>query len=89
VSVLDTLHQVISRSPYLKVFAACGYYDLDTPYLSARYSLDHVGLDAKLQQNIRVHYYEGGHMLYTHRPSLQKLTVDVAAFLKDAVPVVP
>jgi len=68
------------------VFAACGYYDLDTPYLGTRYSLNHVGLDPKLQNNITVQYYEGGHMLYTHRPSLQRLTEDVKAFLKSAIP---
>jgi len=86
VSVLDTFHKVINRSPYLRVFAACGYYDLDTPYLGTRYALNHVGLDPKLQNNITVQYYEGGHMLYTHRPSLQRLTEDVKAFLKSAIP---
>jgi carboxypeptidase C (cathepsin A) len=89
VSVLDTLRRVITRSPYLKVFAACGYYDLDTPYLGARYSLNHLGLDVKLQDNLRIHCYDGGHMLYTHRPSLQQLAEDVKTFLKSAVPASP
>lgn len=86
VSILDTFHKVINRSPYARVFAACGYYDLDTPYLGTQYSLNHVGLDPKLQNNIQVQFYEGGHMLYTHRPSLQRLTEDVKAFLKSAIP---
>jgi carboxypeptidase C (cathepsin A) len=86
VSVLDTLQKVVNRSPYVRVFAACGTFDLDTPYMGSRYSLNHVGLDPKLQGNIEVHYYDGGHMLYTHRPSLQRLTEDVRAFLKSAIP---
>jgi carboxypeptidase C (cathepsin A) len=86
VSVLDTLRQVINRTPYLKVFAACGTFDLDTPYFAAKYSLEHLGLDAKLQDNIRLQCYDGGHMLYTDRSSLQKLTEDVKAFLKNAIP---
>ena len=86
VSILDTLHQVLTRNPYLKVFAACGYFDLDTPWLAAKYSLNHLGLEPKLQANISLHTYEGGHMLYTHRPSLEKLTADVGAFLKSALP---
>ena len=84
VNILETFHQVLTRNPYLKVFAACGYYDLDTPCLTAKYSLDHLGLEPKLQENIKLHCYIGGHMLYTHRPSLEKLTTDVESFLKSA-----
>jgi carboxypeptidase C (cathepsin A) len=89
VSVLDILHKVMSRSPSVRVFGACGYYDLDTPYMAGRYSLEHLGLDPKLQDNVSIRYYEGGHMLYTHRPSLQRLTEDVMAFLKSAIPAAP
>lgn len=85
VNILETLHQVLTRNPYLKVFAACGYYDLDTPCPGAKYSLLHLGLDPALQANISLHGYEGGHMLYTHRSSLEKLTADVAAFIRSAL----
>lgn len=85
VSVIDTLHQLLTRHPHLKVFAACGWFDLDTPWLGAKYSLNHLGLNPELQANISFHTYEGGHMLYTQRPSLEKLATDVEAFLKTAL----
>ncbi len=85
VSILDTLHQVLTRNPHLKVFAACGTFDLDTPWLGAKYSLHHLGLNPELQANISFHTYDGGHMLYTQRPSLEKLTADVEAFFKTTL----
>lgn len=86
VDVLDTLRRVIARNPYVKVFAACGTYDLDTPYLGARYSLNHLGLNAALRDNISIHCYDGGHMLYTHQPSMKLLAEHVRVFLKSAAP---
>ncbi|GLI34326.1 S10 family peptidase [Desulforhabdus amnigena] len=85
VSILEPLKNVLTRSRRMKVFAACGYYDLDTPYMGSRYSLSHLGLDAELQKNISIGYYEGGHMLYTQTPVLEKLSADVTAFIKSAV----
>ena len=29
-------------------------------------------------------YYEAGHMMYIHKPSLTKLKADIAEFIKDA-----
>lgn len=86
VSVLDNLEKAIKRSKHLKVFAASGYYDLDVPYLGARYCLDHLGLNPALQKNITIKNYESGHQLYTHEASLKLLASDVAAFYKDALP---
>jgi carboxypeptidase C (cathepsin A) len=30
-------------------------------------------------------YYQAGHMMYVHLPSLAKLKADLAAFVKEAV----
>lgn len=85
VDVAETLRQAMSINPHLKVFVANGYYDLATPYLATRYTFDHLGLDVGLQQNYEMAYYEAGHMMYVHLPSMAKLKEDMARFLKTAV----
>lgn len=85
-SVLDELQKVMRRSTHLKILAAGGYFDLDTPYFGIKYAMNHLGLDASLRANIRMGFYDGGHMLYTDVRSLEKLTADVAGFVADAVP---
>jgi carboxypeptidase C (cathepsin A) len=75
----------MSVNPYLKVFVANGYYDLATPYLATNYTFNHLALDDDLQANISMHYYEAGHMMYVHLPSLAQLKADLAAFVEGAV----
>ena len=84
-SVLVRLQKVMRRNTHLKILAAGGYFDLDTPYFGVKYAMNHLGLDASLRSNIRMSFYEGGHMLYTQVRSLQKLTGDVADFVASAV----
>jgi carboxypeptidase C (cathepsin A) len=48
--------------------------------------MNRLGLDASARANIRMAFYDGGHMLYTDTRSLEKLTKDVAAFVADAIP---
>ena len=85
VDVAETLRQAMSINPHLKVFVANGYYDLATPYLATRYTFTHLGLDASLQQNYEMTYYEAGHMMYVHLPSMAQLKEDMAQFVKTAV----
>jgi carboxypeptidase C (cathepsin A) len=75
----------MSINPYLKVFIANGYYDLATPYLATRYTVNHLGLAPSLQANVQLTYYEAGHMMYVHRPSLAQLKQDMAEWLATAV----
>ncbi|MFN2597111.1 MAG: peptidase S10, partial [Pyrinomonadaceae bacterium] len=60
------------------------YYDLATPQFAARYTLDHMGLDPSLRNNVTLRYYEAGHMMYIDRPSLAQLKRDVASFIQGA-----
>ncbi|MCO6457368.1 MAG: peptidase S10 [Pirellulaceae bacterium] len=80
----DTLRQAMTANPYLKVFAACGYYDLATPHFAMDYTLDHLGLAPPLRGNLTVRYYEGGHMMYIHEPSLEQLRKDLVKFYGEA-----
>ena len=86
VNVADTLRGAISQNRDLKVFVAAGYYDFATPYFAAEYTFNHLGLDPSLYRNIRLEHYESGHMVYIHKPSLVKMTADIAAFYQAALP---
>ena len=89
VNVAETLRKAISMNPYLKVYVANGYYDLATPYFATRYTINHLGLDPSLYANIALGFYEAGHMMYVHLPSLARLKADLAEFMAGALPVVP
>ncbi len=89
VNVAETLRKAISINPYLKVFVANGYYDLATPYYATRYTINHLGLDPSLSTNISLGFYEAGHMMYVHLPSLARLREDLADFMASALPARP
>lgn len=85
VNVAERLRQAMHRQPHMKVFLASGIYDLATPFWAADYTIDHMQLDPDLRDNIETHYYESGHMMYIHRPSLVDLKGDLDAFYDRAV----
>jgi carboxypeptidase C (cathepsin A) len=76
----DNLRTAMTMNPDLKVFVAGGYYDLVTTPFSADYIVSHLNVHPDLQKNIQTHYYESGHMMYLHFPSLIKLKSDLANF---------
>jgi carboxypeptidase C (cathepsin A) len=82
----ESLRRAMTANPSLKVFAACGYYDLATPHFAMDYTLDHLGLAKPLLSNITKKYYEGGHMMYIHQPSMIQLRDDLLKFYGAAVP---
>jgi carboxypeptidase C (cathepsin A) len=86
VEVSETLRKAITTNPYLKVFVASGYFDLATPYFATDYTFNHLALEKALQKNITTAYYEAGHMMYIHRPSLAKLKQDLDSFIQSAIP---
>lgn len=85
VNVADTLRKALAMNPNLKVYVANGYYDLATPYLATSYTFKHLGLDRSLQGNLRMGYFEAGHMMYIHIPSLVKLRSDLVDFINWSV----
>ena len=86
INVAETLRKSMSINPFLKVFVANGYYDLATPYMATRYTFDHLGLDPSLVENVSMAYYEAGHMMYIHLPSLVRLKEDLANFVLGTSP---
>lgn len=80
-TVGETLRKAMSMNPQMRVLVASGYFDFATPYYAADYSIDHLGLAPELRRNISVSYHEAGHMMYVHRPSLQKLARELRQFV--------
>lgn len=67
-------------NPSMKVMLASGYYDYATPLFDGDYTFGRYGID-----NSRVikHNYEAGHMMYLHKPDMEKLAKDISAFYDD------
>jgi carboxypeptidase C (cathepsin A) len=85
VNVGETLRAAMTYNSYLKVFVANGYYDLGTPYFATEYTFNHLGLDEDLRKNVTMEYYDAGHMMYIHIPSLKAMKRDLAEFIKSAI----
>lgn len=85
VNVAETLREAMTQNRFLKVFVANGYYDLATPYLATEYTFNHLGLDSSLRENVSMAYYQAGHMMYVHEPSLVQLKADLARFIQSAI----
>ena len=83
INTAPDMARALSRDPNMKVLILNGIYDIATVFYGVEYTVDHLGLPASIQDNIIMKYYEGGHMMYTHDPSLEKFKEDVAEFIKD------
>lgn len=81
----ETLRNAIHKNPYLKVMFINGYYDLATPFFATEYTVDHMMVAPELKDNISMKYYQSGHMVYIHKPSLDKMTVDVREFYDETL----
>jgi carboxypeptidase C (cathepsin A) len=86
-NVQDILRIEIHKNRYLNVFVACGYYDLATPYLAAKYTINQMKLDPTLKDNITTEFYNSGHMVYYPKDMMIKLRKDMVKFYeKTAIP---
>ncbi len=78
------LAETMSRNPDLKVLVMHGYYDLATPFLGIEYTIDHLGLEPAIRNNISYKYYQAGHMMYLDPASAVTFKKDIAAFIEMA-----
>lgn len=81
-NVMPDLAAAMKRNPNLKLQLNGGYFDLATPYFAAVYELRHLPMQAALQKNIEMHFYESGHMVYAREPDLKALHDNVARFIE-------
>lgn len=82
VNVSRQLSNALRRNGALKVLVASGYYDMATPFYDAEYTFGRHGI---LKDRIEYTYYEAGHMMYVHEPSLERFMADVRQFIAEAL----
>lgn len=83
--VAETLRKAMTTNRSLKVHLANGYYDLATPHFATEYTFNRLPLPPDLRANISSSYYEAGHMMYVHIPSLAKMKGELEAFIEGAI----
>lgn len=81
-NVLPDLAIAMKQDPDLKVMVNGGYYDVSTPYFAGKFEMRHLPVPANLLGNVEYHYYESGHMVYAHPPSLKAIHDNVADFIR-------
>lgn len=79
-AMMESLRNCLVENPDMRLFAACGYFDLATPFAATEYSLKRLRLP--LEKNITFGYYEGGHMFYTNPSALKKFKRDLSQFFQ-------
>lgn len=77
VNTAPQLALAMTKNPALKVWVANGYYDYATPFFDAEFTFNRHGID---MSRVTMDYYEAGHMMYVHKPSLEKMAADMRAF---------
>jgi carboxypeptidase C (cathepsin A) len=85
VRVSDSLREAMTQNQFLQVLVANGYYDLATPAVATEYTFDHLALPEELRDHVKMTYYPAGHMMYTHKPSLEALSRDIRKFYEETL----
>jgi carboxypeptidase C (cathepsin A) len=83
-NVAETLRRAMAENKHLQVFCCNGYYDGATPYFGTEHTFAQMGLNGEFKDRVKMGYYEAGHMMYIHKPSIIKLKKDLAAFIMEA-----
>jgi len=84
-TLIDLSYAMI-QNPKMKVLFQQGYYDLATPHFTTQYMIDHLKIPPTLRSNISTAYYEAGHMMYVHEPSMAQFKADLATFIDASLP---
>lgn len=79
VDVSRELSRAMRRNGDLRVLVAAGYYDFATPFFDAEYTFANHGIPA---DRVSWAYFEAGHMMYVHRPSLDALLARMREFIR-------
>lgn len=74
----------MGQNPHMKLLVQQGRYDLATPQAATEYAIEHMDLLPEQRANVTIEYYDAGHMMYLHPPSLVKYKEDLARFITEA-----
>ena len=81
-NVLPDLAVAMKQNPDMKVMVNGGYFDVSTPYFEGKMEMRHLPIPSALRANVEYQYYESGHMVYVHPPTLVQLHDNVADFIR-------
>lgn len=76
------LATALRRNPFMKVFVAMGDYDLVCPAGSIMYTLDHLDIPSDRKDNILLHSYPAGHMMYVRKSVIETMKKDLSDFYR-------
>ena len=77
--VTPTLAEAAAANEGFRIFVASGLHDLTTTFFGTEYTLSQSGVPA---DRVTLVNYFGGHMMYLHPPTLEKLAADVGSFIE-------
>jgi carboxypeptidase C (cathepsin A) len=80
----DSLRLTMTKNPFLKVFVACGYYDMATYVGGIEFNVSHLAYERQVTERVSFGYYEAGHMMYIRPSAHRALKQDVATFIRAA-----
>ena len=83
-NVQGDLAQAMITNPKLQLQVENGYYDMATPFFATEFTMEHLGLPADLQKNVKLDYYNAGHMMYLHDEDRVSLHNQIASFIDRA-----
>ncbi len=78
INLAPELGRLQRENPSLRVLMANGLYDLATPFFAVENTIAGNGIDAG---RVTMRYYDAGHMMYLHEPSLAQLVEDFRGLL--------
>ncbi len=87
-NVAPRLYRAMCQNPALKLFVALGYFDLATPPLCTKYTLNHLGPSKSVLQRVTTNLYRAGHMSYSRRPTWKRMKQELKNFYAAAAPYV-
>ena len=77
------LAMALTTNPGLHLLVQQGYYDMATPIGATRFDVNSLSIPAEARGRIHMRYYEAGHMMYLHEPSLEQYRRDLAEFIRE------
>lgn len=76
------LAQAMTMNPKMQILVQQGYFDLAVPYRTIEYVVEHLDVAPELRANVHFEYYDAGHMMYVHPPSMAKFKDTTADFIR-------
>ncbi|MGI9247222.1 MAG: S10 family peptidase [Steroidobacteraceae bacterium] len=82
-NTVPDLAMAMTMNPGLHVLVQQGWYDLATPFLGTKIDIEHLDITPEARKRIHMEFYDAGHMMYVHAPSMRKFRDDLVGFIRE------